>query len=145
MKERNTTPRLRAIDRTIIIILAILHVANGLYLCGPWYLSTWRDGESAPLYLLFNNTAAVSAYGMLLLINGIILGYGAIANHTAPYRMKALVYGLAIGFSLRLYSLIGAIYTLESWKSPTYLSHAATVAICGALWVSIKLSGGPSK
>ena len=139
--ERKYTPR--AIDRAIFAILAVLHIANGLYLVGPWYLDETDSGKQ-PLINLFNSDTAVSVFGLLLLVDGLFLLY-ATAGRGARALYTRLVSGaLLSGFALRLYSLIGVLITIDSWRPPSYLSQTASVFILGAYWVWVRVSARPS-
>lgn len=129
------------IDRVAFCILGLLLVANGLYLSGPWYLDS-VEGERAPLMNALSSQYAVVTYGVLLLIAGTALCY---VSFRAPSRTNTRILrnALLYGFLLRLYSLIGVLLTSESWRPPSYLSHAATVALMGAYWVWVKVDERP--
>lgn len=125
------------LERVIYCILSVLHIVNGIYLIGPWYLDETEIGK-APLITMFNSDVAVSIYGVLLFINGIALLY---ASFGRGRRYLNIVKGaLLSGFLLRLYALIGVFLTINSWRPPSYLSHIATVAIIGAMWVWVKIN-----
>lgn len=144
MKVKKGVFKPRLIDRFMFCILAVLHVANGVYLIGPWYLDTWDDGGKAPLHSMFNSDLAVSIYGVCLLIDGLVLLYAAASRRANRFYTVITANALVVGFLLRLYSLIGTILVLESWRPPSYLSHIATVAMCGALWVWVRVHGRPT-
>lgn len=129
----------RGIDRILFGILALLHVANGLYLVGPWYLDEWEDAGAAPLQNLFNSDLAVVIYGAFLLINGLFLVYGALGKSVKRWYSSILSITLLSGFLVRLYSFIGVVLVLESWRPPAYLSHFATVIVLGAYWVWMRV------
>lgn len=125
------------VDRAIIYILAALHAVNGLYLIGPWYITTDNFGGvgKSPLYSLFGDERAVKIYGVLLLLNALALAYSA-----RRQGVRFLVAGWAVlsGFFLRLYALIGVFLTLDWWLPPVYASHIATVGILGVYWIWVK-------
>jgi hypothetical protein len=130
--------RPRTVDRAIFAILALLHICNGVYLVGPWYIQ--QDGAiKAPLYHLFSDSTAVAAYGLLLLIDGLFLLHCAFAEPSKKVTV-ILDNALIAGFLLRLYALVGVFLTLESWRPPSYLSHISTVFVLGAMWVWVRVS-----
>lgn len=141
MKREREVFRPRAIDRAMFAILATLHVANGLYLVGPWYLDETDTGK-APLIAMFNSMWAVVIYGGLLLFNGLMLFY-ATAGRSGRRHTFMTELAMLWGFLLRLYALIGVFLVAESWKPPSYLSHVATVAMLGAYWVWVKVNVRP--
>ena len=134
--------QLRRIDRIVFGILATLHVANGVYLVGPWYLNESETGK-APLLAMFNSDNAVIVYGILLFIDGLVLLYASAGRSVRRFYTQIVSYALLAGFLLRLYALIGVALTLESWRPPSYLSHAATVVLLGAYWVWLKVNVRP--
>lgn len=140
--EREYRPR--AIDRAIFAILAVLHIANGLYLIGPWYLDNDEAGKR-PLANLFNSDLAVGIFGALLLIDGLFLLYATFGRGERRIYTRLVSGALLSGFALRLYSLIGVLLTVESWRPPSYLSQTATVFILGAYWVWVRVSARPPK
>lgn len=129
------------IDRAIFGILAVLHMASGVYLSSPFYLDTWDEVGKAPLANLFNSDTAVVIYGVLLFLNGIALLYSASGKSATRFYTRITSAALLSGFLMRLYSFIGVAIALESWRPPSYLSHLATVFILGAYWVWIKVNG----
>jgi hypothetical protein len=131
----------RTIDRSVFAILAVLHMASAVYLIGPFYLEVDVQGARAPLMTLFNSSLAVTTYGWALLINGLALLYASAGKRGTKFvSYTAITSGVLLsGFLLRLYSLIGVILALESWRPPQYLSHAATVLILGSYWVYVKV------
>lgn len=131
--------QVRFIDRFVFGILAMLHMANGLYLVGPWYLHD-NDGGKAPLIALFNSTTAVIIYGTLLFIDGLVLLYASAGRSARRFYAPTVSNALLAGFLLRLYALIGVVLTLESWRPPSYLSHMATVLLLGAYWVWLRIN-----
>lgn len=128
--------RPRPIDRTIFAVLAALHIANGLYLVGPWYLDMTGSGQAA-LITMFNSVDAVKFYGIALLLDGLALIYAS-AGRGARLYTQIVSGALLGGFLLRLYALIGVFITSESWRPPGYLSHAATVVMLGAYWIWVR-------
>lgn len=134
--------RPRAIDRAVFAILATLHVANGVYLFGPWYLDETESGKT-PLITLFNSEQAVSAYGLLLFIDGLILFYASAGRGGSRLYTRIVSSALLLGFLARLYALIGTFLTIDSWRPPTYLSHVATVLLLGSYWVWVKVNARP--
>lgn len=140
MKEKREAFQPRLIDRVIFGILAVLHTMNGIYLVGPWYLDQWDEAGKAPLANVFNSGLAVAAYGFFLLLNGLLLLWATAAQSERKMYIPILSTVLLTGFLLRLYSLIGVIIVLESWRPPSYLSHLATVVLCGAMWVYVRVS-----
>lgn len=130
--------RPRPIDRTIFAILAVLHIANGLYLTGPWYLDETNHGQ-APLITMFNSSVAAIVYGAILLIDGLALFYAS-AGRGARLYTQVVSGALLTGFLLRLYALIGVFMTSESWRPPGYLSHLATVMMLGAYWIWVRVN-----
>lgn len=133
----------RTIDRAIFAILAVLHMASGLYLSSPWYLDTWDEATKAPLANLFNSNSSVVVYGVLLFLNGLALLYSTAGKHTHRFYVRITSTALLSGFLMRLYSFIGVGVALESWRPPSYLSHLATVLMLGAYWVYVKVNGRP--
>lgn len=131
----------RPIDRVVLGILAVLGLTNAAYLVGPWYLDETADGK-APLLSMFNSHTAVIVYGVFVFIEAAALLYAS-AGVTSRVHTIVTENALLAGFLLRLYALIGVGLTLESWRPPSYLSHAATVAILGAYWVWVKVSVRP--
>lgn len=125
----------RSIDRAIFGILGALHLCSGIYLIGPWYLNETESGK-APLFAMFNSETAVSAYGVMLLLTALALLYATVGR--GVYFTKILSAALLTAFLTRLYSLIGVFLTVESWRPPSYLSHAATVVILGSYWVWVR-------
>lgn len=138
MKRVKEVFRPRGIDRALFAILAALHVANGLYLVGPWYLDQ-TDSTASPLIAMFDNSWGVATYGTLLLVDGLALMYVA-ATGSSRTTTFITENALLAGFLLRLYSLIGVLVVVESWRPPAYLSHISTVAALGAYWVWVKVS-----
>lgn len=134
----------RSIDRAIFAILAALHVANGAYLIGPWYLDEYESGK-APLYDMFNSDLAVSTYGAVLFLNGVVLLTLSCVRHTHKHYAAVLGITLLTGFLMRLYAFIAVLMIVESWRPPSYLSHLASVGILGSYWVWVRLSGRPTK
>lgn len=132
--------RPRPLDRSILAILATLHVASGLYLSSPFYLEVTDEGKS-PLMTLFNSSIAVIIYGVILVLDGLALYFSAFAKHTLRFYTTITSNALLVGFLVRLYSFIGVAAALNSWRPPNYLSHLATVFILGAYWVSVRLNG----
>lgn len=143
MREKRGAYRPRYVDRAVFAILAVLHMANGAYVTGPWYLDTWDEVGKAPLQNAFNSDAAVSVYGALLFLNGIALMYAAVAKSATKGYTQTLSYTLVSGFLLRLYAFIGVMVALESWRPPSYASHLATVFILGAYWVWVRVNVRP--
>lgn len=129
------------IDRAVFGILAALHMANGLYLSSPFYLDTWDEGGKAPLANLFNSNTAVVIYGVLLFLNGLVLLFSASARGGTMRYTRITSTALLTGFLMRLYSFIGILITLESWRPPSYLSHLAMLFITAAYWVWIRVNG----
>lgn len=132
----------RTIDRAVFAVLAALHMLNGLYLVGPWYLVENSDGK-APLFALFDSSTAVIAYGVLLFLNGLALLYGAAGkgkNYTG-----ILSTALLSGFLLRFYALIGVFIALEEWRPPFYLSHMATVILLASYWLWVRVCVRPTE
>lgn len=136
------TFRPRAIDRAVFAILATLHVVNGLYLIGPWYLDVTESGK-APLLTLFNSDKAVVIYGSVLLANGLVLLYAAAGKSAHRFYTRLTSGALLSGFLLRLYALIGVFLTVESWRPPSYLSHIATVTLLAAYWLWVRVYARP--
>lgn len=130
---------MRPIDTANIRILGILHLVNGLYLIGPWYISTTTGGDDSPLFVLFGSVAAVKVFGSLLIIQATAL----LLTTVMGYR-KVLEWSLLSGFLLSLYSLIGVLSAMK-WLPPTYVSQAATVLILGAYWVWTRRNGRPAQ
>lgn len=141
-RKRSGVYQPRAIDRALFGILAGLHVLNGLYLVGPWYL-TEGDMGGAPLFALFSSSTAVIAYGVLLFMDGLALIYAS-AGRGVNYT-RILSSALLAGFLLRLYALIGVFISLESWRPPAYLSHVATVCALGSYWLWVKFCVRPTE
>lgn len=130
--------RPRTIDRAIFAILGLLHIANGLYLVGPWYLDETESGK-APLISLFNSDEAVVIYGTLLLLDGVALLYTGLAKKYSRRYTKILSNALLFGFLLRLYALIGVLLIIDSWRPPSYLSQMASVSILAAYWIWVRV------
>lgn len=128
----------RSIDRTLFAILAVLQLAEGVYFAGPWYLDS-HLGAKAALFSMFDSAPAVILYGSLLFIDGLCLLYAA-AGKRGRWYINIVSSSLLAGFLLRLYSIIGVLIALDSWRPPQYLSHIATVAIFGALWIYMRVS-----
>lgn len=133
--------RPRGIDRAIFAILAVLHMANGVYLSSPFYLDTWNEVGRSPLINLFNSNTAVIIYGAILFVDGVALLYSASAKQTSRFYTAITSNALLVGFLVRLFSFIGVSLALTSWRPPNYLSHLATVFILGAYWVWVKVNG----
>jgi hypothetical protein len=134
--------RPRTVDRIIFAILALLFVFSGAYIVGPWHLEETVYGP-APLHVVFNDSEAVEIYGLLVLATGFFLLYsafGKVSRHYARITANALLAGCL----LRLYSLMGVLLTLDSWRPPSYLSLIAIVLITGAMWLWVKLSERPT-
>lgn len=129
----------RFIDKVVLGVLGTLHLANGAYLIGPWYLDTWVDEGKAPLQTLFNSGTAVAIYGAFLFFNGLFLYYASAGRTQDRWYTPIVKYTLLTGFLARFYSLIGVVIVLESWRPPSYLSHTATVLILGSYWVWVKV------
>ena len=140
MKKQRGSWTPRALDRAILGILAMLHMASGLYLSSPFYLDTWDEVNKAPLANLFNSNTAVVIYGVILFANGLALMYSAAGNSAHRFYTTITSTALLSGFLMRLYSFIGVAIALESWRPPNYLSHLATVFILGAYWVTVRVS-----
>lgn len=126
----------RVIDRAMFGILAVLHGVTALYVLGPWYIDT-HDTIETPLIDAFDNHLFLTAYGVLLLLDGLALAYITLKSKIAHYT-AILSNVLMAGFLLRLFALIGVIASLETWRPPTYLSHAATIFIVGAYWIYVQ-------
>lgn len=141
MKKRGVY-RPKTIDRVVFAILGVLHVLNGLYLVGPFYLSATTEGK-APLYNLFNSYEAVKVYGSLLLLNGIVLIWTSFGN--SKWYTQILDNALFFGFLVRCYSLIAVFLTLESWRPPSYLSHVANVLLLGSYWLWVRICARPTE
>lgn len=141
--ERNRF-RPRSIDRWVFAILSVLHIANGLYLIGPWYLEESESGKR-PLANLFNNDLAVSVFGLLILIDGLVLLYAATSKGHHRIYTRLVSGALLTGFLLRLYSLIGVLLVIQSWRPPSYLSQTAAVAILGAYWLWVRVHARPTE
>lgn len=137
--------RPRAIDRVVFGVLATLVFASGFYLVGPWYLSAALDGSKAPIINLLDNATAVRVFGVFLVLDGLALFYASAGRSAHRLYTSIVSYALLGGFLLRLYSLIGVIMTLESWRPPTYLSHALTVILFGSYWVWVKVNVRPTQ
>lgn len=135
--------RPRVYERIVFAILALLLIGNGAYLVGPWYLEDVGTTRS-PLYALFSNAQTVAIYGTMVLIDGIILGFAAVAK---PSRRATRITtnALLAGFLLRLYALIGVFLTLDSWRPPSYLSQIAIVILLGATWLWVKIDERPTE
>lgn len=132
----NRRIRLRPIDRWIIGLLAALVAASGLYLVGPWYLETKPDGDPNPVFYLVNNVYVVKGIGAGMIIAAGFMGWAARAGVA---RVKVLSSALFAAFLLRLFTLMGTLLTIESWRPPGYLSPLFTVLLSGALWVWVKV------
>lgn len=141
--ERNKF-RPRSIDRAVFAILGMLHVANGVYLIGPWYLDETESGK-APLISMFNSDIAVTLYGVLLLIDGLILIYASAGRGVRQFYTRVLSGALFSGFLIRLYALIGVFITIDSWRPPSYLSHVASVLLLGAYWLWVRAHARPTQ
>lgn len=115
-------------------------MASGLYLSSPWYLDTWDEVNKAPLTNLFNSNIAVVIYGVILFTNGVALLYSAAGNSAHRFYTQITSTALLTGFLMRLYSFIGVIIALDSWRPPSYLSHLAIVFILGAYWVAVRVN-----
>lgn len=140
MMQRRGAFKPRIIDRIVFGIVAVLHLANGVYLVGPWYLPNWSGDGKAPLNLVFNSESIVQVYGLVLFINGLALLYISAEKSTRRFYTAITSTTLLSGFLLRLYSLIGVVMVLDSWRPPSYLSHVATVVLLGAYWIWVKVS-----
>lgn len=134
--ERNRF-RPRSIDRAAFAILGMLHVANGVYLIGPWYLDETESGK-APLISMFNSDIAVTLYGVLLLVDGLALIYASAGSSVRQLYTSVLSGALFSGFLIRLYTLIGVFLTVDSWRPPSYLSHVATVSLLVVYWLWVR-------
>jgi hypothetical protein len=135
--------RPRSVDRAVYAILAAVCITNGGYVVGPWYLHSDNEGARAPLIALFNNPQLVNIFGFILIGVGIALTYATASAGGSRKYTNVLSYSLLLAFLLRLYSFIGVVMTLESWRPPNYTSHAATVLITGAFWVWVKVNDRP--
>lgn len=127
----------RQIDRAVFAILGLLHVANGVYLTGPWYLDETESGK-APLISMFNSDTAVTLYGVLLFIDGLILIYASAGRGVRQLYTRIVSGALFFGFLIRLYALIGVFITIDSWRPPSYLSHLATVMLLASYWLWVR-------
>ena len=123
-------------------ILGVLCVTSATYVVGPWYLDEWDDtvGGKPPLYSIFQADAPVMLYGVALLACGLLLIYASAGRSTRRFYTQITSWALLGGFLLRLYSLIGVLLALETWRPPNYLSHLATVVALGAYWVWVRVS-----
>lgn len=128
-------PYIRTIDTAILRIIAFLHVCNGLYLIGPWYIRTNPEGDASPVYSLFNSHWSVVVFGILIMVSGFLLWYSVGPRNKSD---KFLSNTLIVGFGLRLYSLVGVLLTIKSFLPPSYLSQAAAIAVLGAYWLWVK-------
>jgi len=90
---------------------------------------------------MFNSGDAVMTYGILVLVDGIALLYAAVGRGVNYAKITG--YALLAGFLLRLYSLIGVFLISQSWRPPSYLSHAASVLILAVYWIWVKVSERP--
>lgn len=139
MGKRGKEYKPRSIDRAVFNILAAVLVLSGGYIVGPWYLT--EDGQtSAPLYTLFENRSVVIVFGTLLLICGFSLFWSAWAKGGTRFYTSVVQYTLLSAFLLRLYSIIGVAFALDSWRPPGYLSQGAVVLILGSYWVWVKVN-----
>lgn len=132
----------RPIDRAVIFVLAVLLVATAIYVIGPWYLDE-TDPTKAPLTYIFKDDQLVVFFGILTLINGLLLLYASTLKAASVRNTKFLGYTLLAGFLLRLYSIIGVMITIESWRPPAFLSHFATVSIFAVYWLWVKSDARP--
>lgn len=140
-KKEKGTFRSRPLDRAVFAILAMSHVLAGLYLVGPWYLDQGANFTS-PLFSMFNNKEAVSAFGWVIFVDGLGLLWGAFGK--GRFYTRILTNSLMVGFLLRLYGLLGTFVILESWRPPSYLANVALVSIFGAYWVAVKVNARPT-
>ena len=138
MKRREGKFVPRTIDRVVFAVLGLVMLINGFYLAGPYYLDVARSGNDAPLYSLLNSPEMVTTFGTLMFLTGVALAYSAFGK--GVYYAKITAYALLAGFLLRLYSLIGVFLTLESWRPPSYVSHAATVLLFGGYYVAVRVN-----
>lgn len=129
----------RSVDRAVYAILAAVCITNGGYVVGPWYLDT-NGAEQAPLVALFNDDLLVYVFGIAVIVVGLALAWASAARGANRRYSIILTNALLLGFLLRLYSLIGVMVTLESWRPPNYISHIATLLITGAFWVWVKVN-----
>lgn len=142
MKKMRGDYKPRAIDRVIIGILGVLCATSAAYVVGPWYLDELDDtvdGKS-PLYSIFQADTPIMLYGVALLACGLLLIYASAGRSTRRFYTQITSGALLGGFLLRLYSLIGVLMSLETWRPPNYLSHVATVVALGAYWVWVRVS-----
>jgi hypothetical protein len=129
----------RPIDRAVFGILAALFAANSIYLVGPWYLDT-PYGQHSALYSLFANHTGVILYGVLVCFDSLALIFAAASKGGNVVYSRVVANALLAGFLLRLYSFIGVMAALDSWRPPDYLSHFATILLCGAFFLWVRLS-----
>lgn len=142
-KQERTQYVPRTIEKAIFAVLGLVVFLSGLYLIGPWYLPNDVAGDRAPIVNLLNSDISVKIYGSALVLDGLVLFYASAGR--GVYYTRIVANALLAGFLLRLYSLIGVFLTLESWRPPSYLSHAANVLLLGAMWVWIRVSERPTQ
>lgn len=132
----------RVINRVLFGILGVLCTSSALYVIGPWYLDEWEEtvGGKSPLYSIFQADTPIMIYGFALLVSGLLIIYASAGRSAHRYYTQIISWALLGGFLLRLYSLIGVVISLESWRPPSYLSQLATVVMLGAYWVWVRVS-----
>jgi len=136
----------RIIDRVVYAALAVVCIISGGYAVGPWYLEVDESGAPAPtIASLFNNPELVNIFGFMVIVVGFGLLYGAFAKAPNRRYTHILSYSLLLAFLLRLYSLIGAIVVLESWKPPNFINPAALVVVLGGYWLWVKVNDRPTQ
>lgn len=128
------------IDRIVFGVLGSICVVSGSYVIGPWYLDLRIEEDKAPLQSLFNDDHVVTIYGVLLLLVAGGLFFAALAKDTAAGYTSVVSITLLTAFLVRLYSLISIVLVLDSWRPPTYTSHAAIVIVLGAYWVWVRVN-----
>lgn len=136
MSKQSGKVTLRSIDKAVIAIMGLVLLSYGLYIIGPWYLTT-IDNSRSPLTVLFEGTIAVKLYGWFLLIDSIGLLYGIRAH---PARSAILSYSLLSAFLLRMYALTGTLLLLPSWRPLSWAAGLALVAVLGSYYIWIRIS-----
>lgn len=144
MKKKRGVYKPTFIDRVMFGIMAAVCIAAGSYAAGPWYLDK-NNGDNAPLISLFIDSQVLFAYGIAVVVVGFALIYACVGRSTNRMYTTITSIALLTGFLLRLYSLIGVMITLETWRPPSYITQIAFVLVMGSYWLWVSFNARPSR
>lgn len=136
--------QLTGLDRVFLVFISIINMLTGIYICGPWHIDEIADQKHF-MYQLFYYQPLISLYGIVLVVASATLGLIVMSKVYCFWYTFAITALLKTIFMLKLFSFVGLLISMESWRPPTYLYHLPMLVILGGYWIWLTIDGGDIK